>query len=236
MSDVRVSADAHALSRDVAAAIAHAIERAVAERGRCAVALSGGETPRPIYRVLAQDYRAAIPWRAVQVFWSDERFVPPVDPRSNYRTATEDLLEVVPIPADNVHPVRTDLATAADAARAYEATVADILGTRPRLDLLLLGLGDDGHTASLFPHSPALKEQDRTVVASRSPAGENRVTLTLPVITRARLVYVVAGGSRKADPLRRALAPDTSVNDCPAAGLRHAEGEVSWWVDRAAMP
>jgi len=188
--------------------------------------------------MLAADRRGSVPWDRVDVFWGDERFVPAGDARSNFGAARADLLMHVPIPAGNVYPVRTELATAGEAADAYDKTLRSYFGDgQPRLDLTLLGIGEDGHTASLFPHSPALREQDRIAVATLLPAdGSSRITLTLPVLTGSHSIFVVVSGSSKAQALARALAPGTRIDDCPAAALRHAEGDVTCWVDRAAMP
>ena len=233
-----ISADADTLSRRVAAAVATTITNAVSARGRCSLALSGGSTPRPIHRLLSSDYRTSVPWDHVDVFWGDERFVPAGDPISNFGAAQADLLKHVPIPAGNVYPVRTELKTAREAADAYEQTLLSYFANKqPQFDLTLLGLGEDGHTASLFPHSPALKEQKRAVVATELPAdGSGRITLTLPVLTASRCIFAVVSGSNKAEALARALAPETSIDECPASALRHAEGDVIWWIDRAAMP
>jgi 6-phosphogluconolactonase len=232
-----VSPDAAALSRDVAAAVASTITKTVYARGRCSLVLSGGSTPRPIYHLLSSEFRASVPCSNVEIFWGDERFVPPLDPRSNYGAALN-FVDAVAIPEENIHPIRTNMPTASEAAAAYEATLRSYShGDPTHFDLLLLGIGVDGHTASLFPHSPALNEKIRTVVSTVSPADStDRITLTLPVLLASRVIFVVASGADKAPALRRALARDTPIADCPAAALRLAEGSVVWWVDRAAMP
>lgn len=235
---IRISPDADALSQHVADGIAAAITRSVSARGRCSVALSGGSTPRPIYRLLAANYGESVPWDRVDVFWGDERFVPAGDPRSNFGAARADLLRHVPIPSRSIHPIPTEFPTAQDAAEAYERTIRSYFEDRlPAFDLMLLGLGEDGHTASLFPHSPALLEQDRAAVATENPAdGSRRITLTLAVLTRSHHTFLVVSGSNKAQALARALVPETRIDDCPAAALQHARGDVICWVDRAAMP
>jgi len=231
----------------VAAALSDSIARAIARHGKCALALSGGSTPRALYRVLATEYRTRIPWAQVDVFWGDERFVAASDAQSNYGMAKAELLDHVPCPAGNVHPIPTDVASAAIAADSYAVTLRSYFGDRrPHFDLILLGIGEDCHTASLFPHSADLKTRlsdstpvvasDRLVAATRSAQGGWRVTLTMPVLTAADTVFVMAAGARKAPAIARALAADTNPEDCPAAALRHATGRVIWWLDQAAKP
>jgi 6-phosphogluconolactonase len=232
---VRVFADETALARAVAAAIRVVAPDAVARRGRCAVALSGGSTPRTLYRELAAHHRSTIPWAHVDVFWGDERFVPATDPQSNYRMAKAELLDHVPCPAANVHAISTDLETPEAAAGAYTSTLREYFGDGfPRFDLLLLGIGMDGHTASLFPRSPALEINDAPVTATRAPDNSPRITLTMPVLLAAHTTFVLAAGAGKASAMARALAPETPIADCPAAALRQSAGTVTWWIDRRA--
>ncbi|HXT70555.1 MAG TPA: 6-phosphogluconolactonase [Vicinamibacterales bacterium] len=239
--DVRVFADEDALARAVASAASETIVQAVAAHGRCGVALSGGSTPRALYRVLASSFRDRIPWQQVQIFWGDERFVAATDPRNNYGMAKATLLDHVPCPSGNIHPIPTHLDTAAAAADAYDAELCAYFGDRwPRFDLILLGIGEDCHTASLFPHSSALAERDRRVVSTLPEDGTEgavaRVTLTMPALWAARTVFVLVAGERKSRALRRALAPATKTDECPASALRRSNGTVVWWVDRAAAP
>jgi 6-phosphogluconolactonase len=219
-----------------------ATERAIADpqRGRFLVALSGGSTPRALHQALVAHYRDLIPWERVQVFWSDERCVPPDDPESNYRMACETLLEQVPIPAANIHRMpgeRTDYdAAAAD----YEAEMRQVFGLPPdvllRFDLILLGMGADGHTASLFPGTPALHETSRLVVANRgTKPPPQRLTFTYPLINSARQVVFLVAGADKAEALRDVLSGQITIKERPAVGVRPADGEVIWMVDRAAM-
>ena len=233
---VRVFADETALARAVAAAMRVVVSDAVARRGRCAIALSGGSTPRTLYRELAAHHRSTISWTHVDVFWGDERFVPAADPQSNYRMAKAELLDHVPCPAANVRAIPTDLETPEAAADAYTSTLRAYFGDGlPRFDLLLLGIGTDGHTASLFPHSTALAIDDRPVAATQAPDnGGARITLTMPVVLAAHTTFVLATGANKAPAIARALAPGTNIADCPAAALRHSAGTVRWWLDTAA--
>ena len=235
--DVRVCADAHDLSERAAAATAATITDAIRRHGRCSLVLSGGQTPRALYERLASTYRDQIPWSQVHVFWGDERYVEPEAAASNYRMARESLLDHVPLPVRNVHPMPTRLAPPDAAARDYERTLrAEVGRQQPPFDLVLLGIGDEGHTASLFPDSVALEETARWVVAVTVPAEPpTRLTLTLPAITAANRIFVLVSGLTKARALARVLDPASALRDYPAAALRLAPGIVTWWVDRDAV-
>jgi 6-phosphogluconolactonase len=233
--DVRVCADARDLSEQAAAATATTIGDAVRRHGRCFLVLSGGHTPRALYERLASTYRDQIPWSQVHAFWGDERYVAPDAAASNYRMVRESLLDRVPLPPRNVHPMPTGLASPDAAARDYERTIRDEVGGAPAFDLVLLGLGEEGHTASLFPHSIALDETARWVVAVSVPAEPpTRLTLTLPAITAAARIFVLVSGVAKSPALAHVLDPASSIRDYPAAALRAAAGRVTWWVDRDA--
>jgi 6-phosphogluconolactonase len=220
----------------VAEAIAGAVRAAVDRRGRCSLLLSGGSTPRASYERLASQSRDDLPWPQVHLFWGDERFVASSDPRSNARMAREALVDHVAVPPGNVHPIPTDLPSADAAALRYEDTLrAHFPDSRPAFDLVLLGLGEDAHTASIFPGSPALVEPARWVMAVAAPVDPRvRVTLTMPVLTSAAQVYVLVSGAGKAQALRRALDPASDPVRYPAAALRSAGDRVVWWADRAA--
>jgi 6-phosphogluconolactonase len=201
---------------------------AIRERGRFVVALAGGSTPETAYRVLATT--PGVEWDKVLVFVGDERMVPADDPRSNLGMARRALLDHVPIPPANVYAVPTAGHSAEEAARRYQQTIATVLGEPPRFDLIFLGLGDDGHTASLFPGKPALDEQTAWVAAS--PPGElpppvDRVTLTFPVLNAGRRVVFLVTGSKKAGILNEVL----SGRDYPAIRVRPDDGELIWLVD-----
>ena len=233
-NDLRVCDDVDDLSRRAAQAVAAAIDDAVSRHGRCSIALAGGTTPRPIYRLLASQFKEQIPWTDVHVFWGDERFVPAGDPRRNETMVREALLDHVPCPTSNVHAVPA-ASTASDAAAQYEAVLRQYFANAwPRFDLVLLGLGEDAHTASLFPRSAALRENTRWVVEVTVPAEPPvRVTLTLPVFNHAALTYFVVTGSNKAPALRLVL-DGADPERYPAAGIRPAGGAI-WWVDRDAI-
>jgi 6-phosphogluconolactonase len=199
------------------------------------MALSGGSTPRLLYSVLASSaFRERIEWRRVELFWGDERFVPHTDERSNYRMVRETLLAHAPVLIDHVHPIVVE-ADPESSARRYETLLKGIYGSetlvasQPLFDLVLLGLGEDGHTASLFPGSRVLGEQTHWV-AGVEDRDEPRVTLTYPAIASSRAVAFLVSGEEKADMLRRVLEGDRSL---PAARVK-SEGDVVWFVDRAA--
>lgn len=194
------------------------IKRILESQERCSLALAGGSTPRPVYERLAAELPDRDPWSRIDVFFGDERCVPPADLASNYRMAKEALLDRVPVDPAQVHRMEGERADHDEAARAYEAILPD------RLDLLVLGLGDDGHTASLFPDAPSLAETRRRVLAVRAPkAPFDRLTITPPVILDARLTIVLATGADKADALARAMdgryAPSHTPAQLARAGL-----------------
>ncbi len=233
---VRVYPDVETLSHAVATSLADQVRAVVSSQAHFSLALAGGSTPRTLYRVLARDYRDAIPWTRVHLFWGDERYVPQDDPRSNYRLVRETLLDGVATPPEHVHPIPTDFPTPDDAARAYEGTLrAHFSDPLPQFDLILLGMGAEGHTASLFPHSPAVEERTRWVVAVRAPVEPAvRLTLTLPVLNAAVSVFVLVTGGEKAETLRRVLTEPPDALARPASAVRPAGGTLVWWTDEAA--
>jgi 6-phosphogluconolactonase len=204
---------------------------AVVARGRFVVALAGGSTPKATYALLAgEDLAARVEWSLVHVFWGDERCVPPDHPDSNYRLAREALLDKVLVPARNVHRIQGELPPE-QAAAAYAVELDAVLGASGRFDLILLGMGRDGHTASLFPGSAALTEHQRLVVAVYvEPLHSWRVTLTLPVINAAREVVFLVSGAAKASALERVRAGEP----VPAGLVRPAPGRLTWLVDQDA--
>lgn len=232
--EVRVYPDLEALSRAAARDIAAFLREAVAQLGRCRVALAGGRTPRRLYELLAKE--DGVPWAAVHLFWGDERYVPQDHPESNFRLVRTTLLERIPIPQENVHPIPTQLEDPEEAARAYEEGLRGAFGSGPpRFDLVLLGMGADGHVASLFPGSAALLDREHWVMAVRTRAQPPvRVTLTLPVLNQAARVDLLVAGADKHDALHRALHGPPDPADCPASAVQPQEGTVIWWVDRAA--
>jgi 6-phosphogluconolactonase len=226
-----------------AEALAHAaaawIARLAAEsRGRFAVCLSGGSTPRRLYQLLAQQpFHERMPWDRVHWFWGDERFVPWDHPDSNYGMVRAALLTQAPIPAGNIHGIETR-GRPADAARDYERVLKSYHGfealdpARPLFDVMLLGLGPDGHTASLFPGTDVLEERDRWVGEVIGAKPEERITLTYPVLESSQHVAFLVAGADKREILARVLAGDRGL---PAARVRPV-GALTWFVDAAARP
>ncbi len=236
MRALQVFPDLESLSVGVAGTVVDQIGATVDRRGRCALVLTGGRTPRRMYELLAEQSGATIPWPRVDLFWCDERYVPHDDPRSNYRLARFTLLDRIAIPPENVHPMPTHMADPHDAARDYETLIRGYFGgAPPQFDVLLLGIAANGHVASLFPHHPALRERDRWIVAATVPADPpQRLTMTFPLINQARALAFLVAGPTKADAVRRALQPVTTIEDVPAAGVSPESGTVTWWLDAAA--
>jgi 6-phosphogluconolactonase len=241
---VEVFEDTEALMRAAAAAWIRCAAEAIHTSGRFLVALSGGSTPRRMYALLAAEPHAPrVDWARVHVFWSDERCVPPTDPASNYRMAREALLEHVPVPEANVHRMRGELDPAV-AAAVYETELRRAFATPEgppsaapgrRFDLVLLGLGEDGHTASLFPGTAALREVSKWVTAhsvAAQPAW--RITLTLAVIDAAAEVAFLVSGAEKAAILQRVLESCGRRDELPAQRIAPRAGRLRWLVDAAA--
>jgi 6-phosphogluconolactonase len=230
---MEVSPDPAALARHVAEWLTDAALKA---GGPFRVSLSGGSTPKALYGLLASDdFRSRFPWQRVSWYWGDERFVPYDHPESNYRMTREAMFDRAPVPPGNIHPVPAD-GTPEDAARRYEATLQQAYGAaqldpaRPLFDVTLLGLGPDGHTASLLPGEPVLEERKRWVVAVSHGRPEVRITMTYPVIESSRLMAFLVAGQEKAAVLKAVRA---GGSDVPAARVRPI-GELLWFVDRAA--
>lgn len=225
-----------ALSHGAAAAIADAIIDSVRARGRAALALAGGSTPERCYELLAPAHRTDVPWGKVHFFWGDERMVPPSDPASNTAMARRTLLAHLPLPEANVHPVDTTAhATPQEAAAAYADTLTTFFEGPPAFDLVLLGLGTDGHTASLFPEDvPHEAPNDQWVRGGLAPprhTPRGRVSITLPAINRARQVFFLVSGAEKADAL--AAVRGQTDPSLPAAHVAPQEA-LHWYVDAAA--
>jgi 6-phosphogluconolactonase len=234
--EIVVLPDAEALAHKAAQRLANLAREAAGARGRFSIALSGGSTPGRLYRLLAEEpYRSQIPWDEVYLFWADERCVPLQDPSSNYQLAEESLISRVPIPSENVHRVHGELEPKR-AAQAYDRALHDFFcGPRPRFDLVLLGLGEDGHTASLFPGSPALAEKERLVVPATARYQDRpaqRVTLSLPAINGARQVFFLVTGSAKAGIVQAVL--EGSTGPLPAQRVRPLAGQLTWLLDAGA--
>lgn len=226
--------DVNALARAAVDIFVEQAQSALRAKGRFAVALSGGSTPRAVYKLLAD---APLAWENIHLFWGDERCVPPDHADSNFRMTTESLLMRVHIPPENVHRIQGELAPELAAAR-YEQELRAFFGDVPRFDLILLGLGDDGHTASLFPESPALHERTRwaAAVAHETPPPPlvPRVTLTLSVLNAARQVVFLVSGGGKAARLAEVLRASMASPSLPASMIQPDNGEILWLIDQSA--
>jgi len=230
---IEVASDPHSLAQRVAEWFTKAVS---ALPGQVRIALSGGSTPRELYHLLATPpFRGEIPWTRLELFWGDERFVPRDDAASNARMVRETLLSQVPIAETRIHPMPVD-GTPADAARRYEDLLKRIYGAdrldpaRPLFDIMFLGLGSDGHTASLLPGQPVLEERERWVAAVTKGRSEARITLTYPAIEASATIAFLVTGADKTEAVSAVRAGDTNL---PAGRIR-AQGQIIWFLDRAA--
>ncbi|MGE5296991.1 MAG: 6-phosphogluconolactonase [Solirubrobacterales bacterium] len=243
---IEVASDAQDLALRAVRLFVSLAGQAVADRGVFRTAFSGGHTPELFFRRLATE-SAGMPWDKTHVFWVDERYVPPDSSDSNYRLAAEMLLTHVEIPETNVHRIPTEFADAGEAALAYERTIRDVFGLTagathvssvPRFDLILLGMGSDGHTASLFPNSSVVYDAEdlaRVVhVGAEVKPQVDRITLTPPVLLAARRLVVLVSGREKAETLRDVFAGESSESRYPIRLLWPALDRVTWLVDQAA--
>jgi 6-phosphogluconolactonase len=242
---IEVLANATDLFHAAAEEFFRAARTAIGTQGRFTVALSGGSTPKALYSLLAANY-ADFAWNRVFLFFGDERHVPPTDPESNYRMVQESLLTKITIPAENVFRVPGENPDAAAAAAEYEAQLRRFFGLRsqvrpgdrggefPRFDLILLGMGPDGHTASLFPDSPALDEASRLVVANWvAKFNTHRITFSFPVLNHAAEVMFMASGADKADMVHQVLEAKNTP-PLPSQRVQPSDGRLLWMVDEAA--
>jgi 6-phosphogluconolactonase len=232
-SNLMVFPDLEQMSAAAADLLAAAVQRATLHEGEARVALSGGSTPKRLFQLLAEGpWRTGIPWDKVHFFWADERAVPPDDPASNYRLAAENLFSKVNVPEANIHRMRGEL-DPREAADLYEAELRRTFGDR-RLHMALLGMGEDGHTASLFPGTPALEESDRWAVANPvEKLGETRITLTLPFLAEADELLFLVSGESKAEALHQVLE-DGGNSPYPAGALLRCKPDSTWILDKAA--
>jgi 6-phosphogluconolactonase len=219
--------------------VAHAAKEAVEERERFTIALSGGSTPRSLYNLLATNARTSLPWDRMFFFFGDERHVPPTDKDSNFRMANEAMLSKVPIPEANIFRVPAENPDANAAAEAYEQSLLKFFalepGQVPVFDVILLGLGPDGHTASLFPGTAALQDKSRLVVANWvEKFNTHRITFTLPLLNAARCVAFLVSGTDKAPALEAVLQSSAPGEQYPAKLVHPTNGKLIWLVDRAA--
>lgn len=235
--ELRIFRDVERLSRHAANLFIEQSNRAIVERNRFLVALNGGGTPTRLFELLAAEYRDQVDWKKVHVFWGDERCVPPTDAGSNYRQAYEAVLSKVPIPENNIHRVQGEL-DPISAAKEYAKSLksfADSPLEFPRFDLVYLGMGEDGHTASLFPNSPVqVNEPVIPVTANYQDRPANRVTLTQLVFNQARMIVFMAAGEKKANPLAEVLSGRYNPIQYPAQRIDLKDGQLIWLVDDAA--
>jgi 6-phosphogluconolactonase len=236
--EIRRLATPQDLFQAAAEELIHRATAAIAKRGRFALALSGGSTPKSLYQLIAAN-AGKLPWDKMFFFFGDERHVPPTDPESNYRMADESILSKVPIPPANIFRIPAENPDADAAADTYDETLRKFFevaaGEFPRFDLILLGLGPDGHTASLFPETGALREKSRLVVANWvEKLKTHRITLTLPVLNAARCVAFLVSGADKAAMLHEILEGKGGGEKYPSKLVRPSEGNVLWFADRAA--
>lgn len=235
---IAVYPDTNTLSQQAAQFIVRLANESIVTRGRFSIALSGGSTPKVLYGLLGSEpYRDQIDWSKVDIFWSDERCVPPDSADSNYRMAREVLLSRVPLSPQQVHRMPADQPDRDAAAQAYTHEMRQSFGTGdiPHFDLIQLGMGPEGHTASLFPHQSSLHEQQRLVMYVNVPKPPPpRLTFTPPILNAARHVLFLVTGAEKADAVQAVLEGDYNPEEYPTQIVRPASGEVVWMLDEAA--
>lgn len=231
---VKILKDTDAIAEFVAQKMILIAQEAIAERGKFTLALAGGSTPKPLYVLLGTTYRDEIDWSKTHLFWGDERTVPPDHPDSNFRMVQGALLDRIPQPA-GVHRMLGELPPE-EAAKRYADRLVEIIPTKPPcLDVILLGMGDDGHTASLFPHTEALSETEKYVVANEVPQLDTwRISLTYPVLNHAHQVIFLVAGEKKAERLYEVLHGEPKPLELPSQAVNPAEGDVTWVMDYSA--
>jgi 6-phosphogluconolactonase len=239
MTTVRKYGDLDALSNAAADELAAIAKDAVAQRGVCTIALSGGSTPKRLFQLLAGRGRDALPWDQIELWWGDERTVPPDHADSNYRMAREALVDPLRLDAQRVHRMPAEEPDHELAALTYERALVAALGTPPVIDYMMLGMGPDGHTASLFPGSPGLDEHERWVIANPvdSPLAKGkttRITMTVPAICAARHIRFLVAGGDKANALHAVLEGPRDSHRYPSQLISPLTGDLAWLVDQAA--
>jgi len=239
--EMQIVKDAEAVSRTAAEILVSQIPETVEDKGSFAIALSGGSTPKRLFSLLANEpsFREAVPWDKVHFFWGDERHVPPEHQESNYRMARDAMLSRVPVPAANVHRIKSEIPDASKVAEEYEEELRNFFnlepGEWPRFDCVLLGMGPDGHTASLFPGAQALDERERLVIENWVEKFKAyRITLTAAALNNADAMIFLVSGEEKAPSLREVLEGNEQPDRLPAQLIRPTHGNLLWLVDRAA--
>ena len=227
---VEVLADKASVVARAQTIVIEKIQDAIASRGQCTIALAGGSTPKPLYEALAKEN---LPWDKIHVFWGDERYVAPSDPQSNQLMARQAWLDKIEIAESNIHPVPTDSQNPETEAAGYEAVIRKIFAvdqpTFPRFDIILLGMGDDGHTASLFPHTPVLHETTKAISVGNKD-GQPRITFTVPLLNQASCVLFLVAGKNKQTALEKVFAAQGDAMTYPSR-LINPEGELWWLLD-----
>lgn len=235
--EVKVYKDMEAVTEAAAEYICSAAQSAVRKKGYFTLVLAGGRTPNLLYQRMAeQPYCDQIPWQQTYIFWGDERFVPPAHPDSNYGTAWLELFSKLENLADQIYPMPTTLINAGNAAILYEKTIRRVftaLGTK-QFDLTLLGMGNDGHTASLFPGRDAVKEDRRWVVSTESPSGQKRVTLTFPLLNESKEILFLVTGEEKKEILQKVMEDRKQANMHYPAAIVSGHQKTLWMIDEAA--
>lgn len=239
--DIRIAGTLHEWTQDAAAFILSLSEQAIRSNGRFTMALSGGSTPKTLFQVLATpEWNVRFDWPRILFLFGDERCVPPDHPDSNFKMAHSSLFQPLNIPPDHIYRMKGELEDPTVAAQEYEETIRRLTRSPspkiPLLDLILLGLGDDGHTASLFPGTAALQEDQRIVTVGHAPAGiRSRLTLTLGVLNHAAVVLFLVTGSSKAHMVRRVLSPESEADrSLPSARISPESGRLVWMLDHSA--
>jgi 6-phosphogluconolactonase len=235
---MHIFSDADKLNEALAQFIVSTAKTAVAEKGRFTFAITGGSSPKKLYELLAKaPYRDELPWKNIYIFWGDERFVPQDDDRYNAKMAYETILNHVPIPKDQIYPMPySDVVPPEEIANQYESGLKNHFGTAaPEFDFILLGMGDDGHTASLFPYTPVLQEKNRWVSEVYHEGQQMyRITLTAPLINKAKNIAFLLFGANKAQVLYNVVEGEYQPEHLPTQLIKPEKGNVHWFIDEAA--
>lgn len=237
IGEIKKFHDLNELSSAAAQDISILINKVVSSRGAFFIGLSGGNTPRTLYRILGTTYGKSIPWKSVHIFFCDERFVPHDDARSNFLMVKEDLLDLISIPQENIHPIPTNYSNPGEAAQVYEKELRKYFAVEGNtFDVVIMGVGKEGHTASLFPGSSALDEKDKWTLAVEVRAlPANRITLTYPILNRAGITYFLVSGSDKSEIMEKILNHADDFRTFPAVGIHPRNGKPVWWIDSPAL-
>jgi len=240
--DVRVYPDLRKASQALAERLVEAVRDVLTNKDRFALALSGGKTPRSLYSFLGREYSTEISWERVHLFWSDERCVPKYSKDSNFSMAYKALISNVPLPSQNIHRIPAEINPPEKAAGNYERMIREFFKPEEEesflFDAMILGVGEDGHTASLFPGSSALVEKSHLVLAVNAPSSfspQKRITLTLPLINLSRSIFFLASGTKKREVVREILKQQETARRLYPAAMIHPLGSVAWYIDREIL-